>query len=111
MRFRFLTTAALWLAKGTAVVGLALNAHTAMAAGEYLSRPEVQSFIETMQTEHGLELAELQRVLGEVRYQPTVVRLIGPERPKPSAVKPVRSYPRYRAKFLTDMRISAGVRY
>jgi membrane-bound lytic murein transglycosylase B len=112
MRIRFLMNAARWLGQGTALVGLALSSHTAAAAGEYLSRPDVQSFIEAMQTEHGLELAELERVLGEVRYQPTVVRLIGPEKPKTAAVKPIpRSYPRYRAKFLTDMRISAGVRY
>jgi len=112
MRIRFWMNAATWLAKGTALAGLALSAHTASAAGDYLSRPDVQSFIEAMQTEHGLELAELQRVLGEVQYQPTVVRLIGPERPKTEAVKPIpRSYPRYRAKFLTEARISTGVRY
>jgi membrane-bound lytic murein transglycosylase B len=110
MRIRFSTTAAGWLGRGMAFLGFALGAHSAGAANEYLSRPEVQSFMETMQTEHGLELAELERVLGEVRYQPTVVRLIGPERPKTSP-PPVRSYPRYRAKFLTNLRITAGVRY
>jgi membrane-bound lytic murein transglycosylase B len=40
------------------------------------------------------------------------MRLIGPEQPKTEAVKPMRrSYPRYRAKFLTPVRIAAGVRY
>ena len=103
MRIGFLTTAALWLA---------LSAHPAMAS-EYLSRPEVRSFIESMQTEHGLDPAELERVLGDARHQPTVVRLIGPDPTKmPAAVKPIRrSYPRYRAKFLTNVRIAAGVRY
>jgi membrane-bound lytic murein transglycosylase B len=105
MRIRFLSKAATWVG-----MGLALCAHSAGAASEYLSRPDVRSFIETMQTEHGLELAELERVLGEARHQPTVVRLIGPERPK-TAPPPVRSYPRYRAKFLTDVRIAAGLRY
>jgi membrane-bound lytic murein transglycosylase B len=104
MRIKFFTTAATWLG-----MGLGLWAHSA-AASEYLSRPDVRAFIEAMQTEHGLELAELERVLGEAKHQPTVVRLIGPERP-PTAAKPVRSYPRYRAKFLTNPRISAGVRY
>ncbi len=102
MRMSFLRHAAIGL-------GLALCAHAAGAA-EYLSRPEVRSFIATMQAEHGLDPAEVARVLGEARHQPTVVRLIGPERP-PTTVKPVRSYPRYRAKFLTNPRISAGVRY
>ena len=93
-------------------LGLALGAHSAMAASEYLSRPEVRSFIETMQAEHGLDVAELERVLGDARHQPTVVRLIGPERPATTPAKPpVRSYPRYRAKFLTNVRISAGIRY
>jgi membrane-bound lytic murein transglycosylase B len=110
MRIRLWTTAAVWLGKGAALLGLALHSHSTLAATEYLSRPEVRSFIETMQADHGLELAELERVLGEVRHQPTVVRLIGPERPKTTA-QPVRSYPRYRAKFLTNLRITAGTRY
>lgn len=105
MQIRFFTTAATWLG-----MSLAVWAHSATAASEYLARPEVRSFIESMQTEHGLDAAELERVLGEVQYQPTVVRLIGPPQPA-TAPKPVRSYPRYRAKFLTNVRIAAGVRY
>jgi membrane-bound lytic murein transglycosylase B len=105
MRIIFLRTAATWLG-----LSLAVWAHSATGASEYLARPEVRSFIESMQTEHGLDPAEVERVLGEARHQPTVVRLIGPERPA-TAAKPVRSYPRYRAKFLTNPRISAGVRY
>ncbi|HEY0680726.1 MAG TPA: lytic murein transglycosylase B [Steroidobacter sp.] len=110
MRISFLRNAAAWLGAGTAFVSLALSAPCAVAGSEYLSRPDVRSFIEAMQTEHALDLAELERVLGEARHQPTVVRLIGPERPKTST-PPVRSYPRYRAKFLTNLRIAAGARY
>src|SRR5688572_20502479 len=80
------------------------------ASSGYLSRPEVREFIEAMQLEHGLEADELERILGDARYQPTVARLIGPERPK-TATPPVRSYPRYRAKFLTKSRIDAGIRF
>src|SRR5687768_2598219 len=105
MRSRFFTTAAIGLG-----MSLAVWAHSATAASEYLARPEVRLFIQSMQTEHGLDAAELERVLGEVQYQPTVVRLIGPPQPA-TAPKPVRSYPRYRAKFLTNVRIAAGVRY
>jgi membrane-bound lytic murein transglycosylase B len=95
----------------TAPLFAALLLTTQFAHGtDYLSRAEVQAFIESMHTEHGLELAELERVLGEARHQPTVVRLIGPERPAPT-VQPVRSYPAYRAKFLTKTRIAAGTRY
>lgn len=80
------------------------------ASAAYLSRADVRAFIESMQLEHGLESAELERILGDVRYQPTVARLIGPERPK-TAPPPVRSYPKYRAKFLTKSRIAAGVQF
>jgi membrane-bound lytic murein transglycosylase B len=109
MRIRLFTTAASWLG-----ISLAVWAHSASAANEYLARPEVRSFIESMQTEHGLDPAEVERVLGDVQYQPAVVRLIGPppdQQTTEPAVKPVRSYPRYRAKFLTNVRIAAGVRY
>ncbi|MBL8271075.1 lytic murein transglycosylase B [Steroidobacter sp.] len=80
------------------------------ANAEYLARPEVREFIEAMQAEHGMDVAELERVLGEARYQPVVSRLIGPERPKP-VTPPVRSYPKYRAKFLTKSRIAAGTQF
>ncbi len=84
--------------------------HSANASTGYLARPEVREFIEAMQAEHGLEAAELERVIGDARYQPVVSRLIGPERPK-AAPPPVRSYPKYRAKFLTKSRIAAGARF
>lgn len=77
---------------------------------DYLSRDEVRSFISTMEAEHGMDAAEIERVLGSARFQPTVFRLIGPERPASS--KPVvRNYPAYRSKFLTKTRIAAGTRY
>jgi membrane-bound lytic murein transglycosylase B len=78
-------------------------------SSDYLSRPDVHSFMQSMHLEHGLPMDELERVLGSARHQPTVVRLIGPVRTP--AVAPVRSYPAYRAKFLTKSRIAAGVRY
>ncbi len=108
MRISLLKNATSWLGAGTALA-LVLSA-PAMARSEYLARPDVRSFIETMQLEHALDVAELERILGNARHQPTVVRLIGPERPK-TAPPPVRSYPRYRAKFLTPVRIAAGIRY
>ena len=33
-------------------------------AQDYLARSDVRSFIETMHTDHGLEAADLERVLG-----------------------------------------------
>ena len=100
MQSRFLRRVAQLLRDGAAVAALLLSAHAAAdGSTEYLSRPDVRSFIEAMQAEHGLELAELERVLGEAQYQPSVVRLIGPVQPQPG--QPVRSYPAYRSRFLT----------
>lgn len=89
---------------------LLLAVSTTTAHADYLSRSDVRSFIDTMQSEHGLEAAEIERVLGSARFQPTVFRLIGPEPVAPT--KPVvRNYPAYRAKFLTKTRVAAGTRY
>jgi membrane-bound lytic murein transglycosylase B len=95
---------------GFVLVAACSPAFAAEVDNDYLSRTEVRAFIDSMHLEHGLERAEMERVLREVRYQPTVVRLIGPERPK-TTQPVVRSYPAYRAKFLTRTRIAAGVRY
>ncbi|MFC4314346.1 lytic murein transglycosylase B [Steroidobacter flavus] len=84
---------------------------SASASTGYLSRPEVREFIEAMEAEHGLEAAELERVIGDARYQPVVSRLIGPERPQTGTPPVRRSYPKYRAKFLTKTRIAAGTRF
>ena len=94
---------------GVVLATLMLCAQPAASSTGYLSRSEVRSFIEAMHSEHGLEVAELERIMGEARHQPSVVRLIGPERP--NTVQPVRSYPAYRAKFLSNTRIAAGTQY
>lgn len=95
---------------GSALLALAcLTTTVARADTDYLSRADVRSFIESMHEEHGVDSAQVERILGEVQNQPTVIRLIGPE--PSSAPSPVRSYPAYRAKFLTPARIAAGSRY
>ena len=78
-------------------------------ASDYLSRPDVREFIESVSDEHGLDSSDIERVLGAARHQPAVVRLIGPE--PSSAPSPARSYSRYRAKFLTPNLISAGSQF
>ena len=83
---------------------------TTESKADYLARDDVRSFIEAMQSEHGIDAAEIERVIGSARFQPTVFRLIGPEPVLPT--KPiVRNYPAYRGKFLTKTRIAAGIRY
>jgi membrane-bound lytic murein transglycosylase B len=83
-----------------------LAAGPVWAGADYVSRPEVREFIDSMSHEHGLDVSDLERILSAVRHQPVVVRLIGPE--PSSAPSPSRSYPNYRAKFLTPALVSAG---
>ena len=80
-----------------------------LAGPDYLSRPDVRAFIDSMAEEHGIDNSELERILGDVRYTPVAVRLIGPA--PSSAPSPARSYSRYRAKFLTPEMISDGSRF
>jgi membrane-bound lytic murein transglycosylase B len=80
-----------------------------VASSDYVSRPDVRLFIDLVSEEHGIATSDLERILGNVRYTPTAVRLIGPV--PSSAPSPARSYSRYRTKFLTPDLISAGSRF
>lgn len=90
-------------------IGICLLAAGAASAGEYVKRADVRAFIESMNLEYGVDTAVLERVFGEVRYRPDVVRLLGPM--PSSAPSPARSYPRYREKFLTPDLITAGAQF
>jgi membrane-bound lytic murein transglycosylase B len=83
-----------------------LASQPVLAGPEYLARPDVRAFIESMSAEFGIDSSDLERILGDVRYTPDAVRLIGPV--PSSAPSPARSYARYRARFLTPEMISAG---
>ena len=85
-----------------------LFAVPAQAAG-YLERADVRAFIDDMHAEYGIEVTELERVLGAARYQPTVARLMNPE--PSSAPSPARSWENYRSRFLTPDLISAGTQF
>ena len=80
-----------------------------VASSDFLARPDVRLFIDRMSEEHDIASSDLERILGDVRYTPAAVRLIGPA--PSSAPSPARSYARYRAKFLTPELISAGSRF
>jgi membrane-bound lytic murein transglycosylase B len=93
----------------TLVAACLLTAQPAFADRGYLTRPDVRSFIDAMSDEHGIDRSDVERVLGEARQLPVVLRLINPV--PSSAPSPTRSYARYRAKFLTPDLISAGSRF
>jgi membrane-bound lytic murein transglycosylase B len=96
-------------AKTASLIAFCLLAVQSSLAADYLERADVRSFIDSMHAEHGIEVPELERVLGAARYQPTVARLMNPE--PSSAPSPARSYANYRAKFLTPELISAGTQF
>jgi membrane-bound lytic murein transglycosylase B len=86
-----------------------LAGQPAVASSDFLSRPDVRAFIDSIHEEQGIERAELERILGDVRFSATALRLTNPM--PSSAPSPARSYPRYREKFLTPELISAGSRF
>jgi len=88
-----------------------LAAQPTLAGSDYLSRPDVRSFIDSMSEEHGIDSSYLERILGDIRYTPAAVRLLGPAPSSTPSPSPSRSYPRYRAKFLTPALIAAGSRF
>jgi len=90
-----------------AACGLAARPVTADAG--YLSRSDVRTFIEQLREEHGLERPWLEKILGDARQMPSVLRLVNPE--PSSAPSPARSYARYRSKFLTPDLIATGTRF
>jgi membrane-bound lytic murein transglycosylase B len=91
------------------VAACLLMAQPASAGSTYLSRPEVRAFIAAMSEQHHIDRAYLERILGDVRATPAVLRLVNPE--PSSAPSPARSYSRYRAKFLTPDLISTGSKF
>jgi membrane-bound lytic murein transglycosylase B len=74
--------------------------------GSFLQRPEVRNFISEMNSRLGLPTSELELALGAVEPIPQVIDLI-----KPPANPGVRSWQRYRSRFLDRMRIEGGRRF
>lgn len=78
----------------------------ATSKGPFLQRLEVRNFIAEMNTRLGLPSSELELALGTVEPVPQVIDLI-----KPPANPGVRSWQRYRSRFLDHARIAGGQRF
>jgi membrane-bound lytic murein transglycosylase B len=91
------------------LAGCLFAAQPVLAGSDFLSRVDVRAFIDSLHEEHGIERAEVERILGDFRYSAAAVRLTNPV--PSSAPSPARSYARYRDKFLTPELISAGSRF
>ena len=76
------------------------------AAERYADRPEAQQFIEEMQQKHGFDKDALTYIFRRAEYLPPVIKAISP--PKDPGV---RSWQRYRSRFIEPMRIRAGVTF
>ncbi len=96
-----------WIA--ASITACLFAAPHSFAGPGYLARPEVRSFMESLTAEYGLDIEELERILGQARHIPAVVRLTNPA--PSSAPSPARSYERYRSKFLTPELISKGTSF
>jgi membrane-bound lytic murein transglycosylase B len=89
-----------------ATLGLALGLLPAgaVASVPYLERDEARSFIRELVERHGFEEETLVAAMAQARHEPEVIRLISP--PTRSGV---RSWQKYRARFLDRARIEAGL--
>jgi membrane-bound lytic murein transglycosylase B len=86
---------------------LALCTGPAWAAGSsYPSRKEVKEFVAEMTKKHGFSKRELNRVLGQAQFQPSIVRAM--DQPPESALA---SWQAYRSIFIKPERIEAGVQF
>lgn len=79
---------------------------TAHAAERYADRPEAQQFIAEMQQRHGFDKDALTYIFRRAQYLPSVIKAISP--PKDPGV---RSWQRYRGRFIEPVRIKAGVAF
>lgn len=85
---------------------LMLTATVAKAGDDYHERDEVRAFVQQMAERHGFPADELQRVFADVRFQAGVIKLM-----EPPSTPGVRSWERYRSRFVNQSRIGGGQRF
>jgi len=88
------------------LLALLLLAGAQPSDASYLEREEVRSFVREMEEKHGFDAAELLSALHRAEHIPQVIRLI-----TPSGEPGVRSWQRYRSRFLDASRIENGLAF
>lgn len=83
-----------------------LHAQTQAESASYADRPEVQGFIQEVSARNGIDAEELRTSLRLANYEPEVLRLI-----QPPARVGVRSWTRYRGRFVEPVRIRGGLEF
>lgn len=83
---------------------VALVAASALAAPPRPLRPEIAEFIEEMAAKHQYDRAVLRRAFAEVRPRPGILRAM-------AAPGTARPWHVFRARYIDDARIAAGVRF
>lgn len=84
----------------------ALLPSLALAVGGYAEHPEALAFAQDLQARHGIDAAAVLATLGEAQRNERVLKLIVPPgRPG------VRSWARYRARFIEPSRIEGGLAF
>ncbi|MBC9070737.1 lytic murein transglycosylase B [Thauera sp. CAU 1555] len=88
------------------LIALAAATLPITASASYVHREEVREFIREMSSAHGFDDAQLYALLDRAEHHPRVIELI-----RPPATPGVRSWQRYRARFLDRTRIDGGVAF
>ena len=98
---------ALWLVGLIMSQAIAMPAHAESRPDErpYNERPEVQAFVTEMVQQHGFSASDLLGMFANTEFQPSVVKSIAP----PDNPATVRSWQRYRQRFVNNIRIARGV--
>ena len=89
------------------IFGLTAVASTFSAHAQYFSqREDVRAFIKDLSTRDGFSTDELEAAFAAADPVPKVIDLI-----KPPTQPGIRSWKRYRARFIDSIRISAGIQF
>jgi membrane-bound lytic murein transglycosylase B len=100
--------AALLLALGGVPALAAERSERTERIERYGDRPEDRQFIEDMVSRHGFDREALSYIFQRAQYQPSVIKAISPP---PSNTPGVRSWLRYRSRFVEPIRIKAGMSF